>query len=103
MRSVQSDVRNKENVLMGLECCMVYDTSAGCYDCPYFGKPDCSDLLGKDAISLLKAQEPTKPEIEKRDDIGLQTIIYTCGNCGDYLYYKAPYCPSCGRPVKWNG
>lgn len=54
-------------------------------------------LLAKDALELLKAQEPIQPI---RSPYG----EWLCGNCmreidkyaGDY------HCPGCGREVKWE-
>lgn len=61
----------------------------------------------RDALALLREQEPVKPEHGFPD--------LKCPNCGTeyvsevryYLwkpiaeYYK--YCPGCGRKVKWDG
>lgn len=50
-----------ENVIKGLECCVM---GGGCGACPYYSKKDCpglspiSETLMKDALRLLKAQEP---------------------------------------------
>ena len=47
----------REKVIKGLECCMI-PGEGGCDDCPYLGKGMCQELLGEDALALLKAQEP---------------------------------------------
>lgn len=51
----------------------------------------------KDALALLKAQEPVKPTW--RWDYAY------CGECGFHLHWmveKNNYCPECGRKVKWE-
>lgn len=52
---------DKQKVIKGLECCII--TPDFCRDdCPYIGKGDendyCDEKLFKDALALLKAQEP---------------------------------------------
>ena len=46
-----------EKVVKGIELCMIPGTG-GCEDCPYLGKGICQQLLGENALELLKAQEP---------------------------------------------
>ena len=50
---------DREKVIKGLECCTGYcDEETGC---PYYGDEepfDCEERLRRDAIALLKAQEP---------------------------------------------
>ena len=41
-----------EKVLKGLDQC-----SISCIDCPYFDSEECTDLLRKDALELLKEQQ----------------------------------------------
>lgn len=57
----------------------------------------------KDAIALLKEQEPIAPKLIKM----YPHDIYECGNCGHRSIgskdYKAKYCPECGRKVQWGG
>lgn len=43
----------REEAIRGLECCMI-PGKGGCDDCPYFGKGQCQELLGENAIALLK-------------------------------------------------
>lgn len=60
----------------------------------------------KDALELLKEQEPVKP---------VKTWnTYLCGNCNRSVYHEErqgclvlyeeryTYCPNCGRKVKWD-
>lgn len=59
-----------ENVIKGLELCDYQDGMPQCDSCPYDGK-DCWNRLKRDALSLLKAQEPrvmTLEEVKKADD-----------------------------------
>ena len=55
-----------EKVIKGLECCML-SYKDGCDECPYFGKNMymCQELLGEDALALLKEQEPRVMTLEE--------------------------------------
>lgn len=60
----------------------------------------------RDALALLKAQEPMKPVVD--------IDTWKCGNCGHVLEHQQllgdnvlfheqyNYCPECGRAVKWG-
>lgn len=60
----------------------------------------------RDAIALLKAQEPVEPVLD--------IDTWKCGNCGHTLEHQEllsdnvlfheqyDYCPECGRAVKWE-
>lgn len=49
---------DREKVIKGLECCAY---KKNCNECPYFkGNATCMDDKDKDALELLKEQEPTK-------------------------------------------
>lgn len=55
-------------------------------------------LAMRDALALLKAQEPVKPKWEKG-------YAY-CGKCGYKLHWIVDlnnFCPNCGQAVKWDG
>lgn len=56
----------------------------------------------RDAIEMLKAQEPVKP----RTDDAWPYPLKVCGVCGTCLFmvgdYKPKYCYECGRAVKWD-
>ena len=56
-------------------------------------------LAMKDAISLLKEQEPVKP-IE--GDPVTQGFKYLCGKCHWKIVRNCIYCEHCGRSVKWE-
>lgn len=103
-------MNEREQVIRGLKCCREMDNPAGlrvggCYDCPYEpkkGKEGCAKALKDDAISLLEAMQPVKPE-KHFLDIGM--VWYTCGNCGHQIFrgIRAKYCDKCGQAVKWDG
>ena len=68
---------------------------------------DCdwwSGTLGKlkDALEMLKAQEPIKPVFERQFMSNIE--LYDCGKCGTSLGAKgiAKYCSDCGQEVKWE-
>ena len=101
---------DREKVIKGLEYCAKYPNEYGdCYggDCPYGPRMECHKELMRDALALLKAQEPVEPT-EPDDD----NMRY-CGACGSPVSYEvleAPgieyvqysYCPNCGQAVKWE-
>ena len=88
--------------------------------CPYWSEENDSASLCRDALELLKAQEPVKPKKINRymdfdEDRGwFLPDVYDCGWCGEELpwmldtakrqtkHYKPNYCPDCGRKVRWE-
>ena len=78
-----------------------------CAACLYKRDRKCNfTALMKDALELLKEQEPVDP-IEMIDDfypIGepLRTIGWRCGQCGDRIAGYDNFCPNCGKAVKWD-
>lgn len=91
-----SEQEKLEKVIKGLECCVGF---GGCDKCPY--GPDaraCMEPMHKEAIALLKEQEPVIP---KRFGVS-----WFCGNCKTKLVFtrsnKAAYCWRCGKAVKWE-
>lgn len=81
-----------ERVIKGLECCT--NQSVNCKaECPYYGaKPrpemDCFDVVKKDALALLKVQEPrliTEADFENADEYGFIPVwCEVIGNTKDY-------------------
>lgn len=65
---------DREKVIKGLECCSAQDRRvAFCheYDCPYRDYEECPENLMRDALALLKAQEPrvmTLKEVKAKPD-----------------------------------
>lgn len=99
---------DREKVIKGLECCMVPPDL--CDICPYAGTGDethhrdyCNVKLIKDAIALLKAQEPVEPTIGRCEEYdGHDSWWYQCGKCGTPIDYNDKYCRMCGQAVKWE-
>ena len=96
-----------EKVIYSIERCICHVPDA-CRDCGYdAGQPynACVESLLKDALELLKAQEPIKPIIKQEmDDICscIDNVAY-CGKCGAQIgRLKENYCSNCGRAVKWD-
>lgn len=96
----------REKVIKGLECCIAEGSAPECEDCPYALPEDgtCERLDGmfKDALALLKAQEPVSPVFERQFMSSIE--LYNCGSCGTSLGAKgiAKYCMKCGQAVKWE-
>lgn len=101
-----------ENVVKGLECCLTASMGEPiCPTCTYrydengVETGDCEINLLKDAIALLKAQEPIVPIRCSAHAHGSDDVWYECGKCGEFLgvnRYSKQFCAKCGRPVKWN-
>ena len=100
-----------EKTIRGLECCTQVDNKGypKCDRCPYadekLGTCDAVRGLMKDALSLLKEQEPIKP-IYDGDWI-------RCGSTGCYrslgkqakkqsVMQRVKCCPRCGKAVAWD-
>ena len=96
---------DREKVLKALAMCA---NDEPCYkqkfrDCPYspIGKPsgyNCAGAMARDALELLKAQEPVAPI-----SVPLAGFAYTiakCAVCGTWLRINDKFCPGCGRAVK---
>ena len=101
---------DRKKVLKGLQCCVHSEDTGECPDeCPYYDKcwvdEDLYVSLHKDALELLKEQEPVKPVVN-RDE-------WVCGYCGTELERQKlihpnaifheifEYCPQCGKKVNW--
>lgn len=52
-----------------------------------------------DALALLKAQEPVKPNAIMH---GKMVMYYQCPACLATIDNGNKFCPNCGRPVKWE-
>lgn len=95
----------REKVIKGLEWCMC--EKHDCYrekGCPYENESDdvgCKYALHRDALALLKAQEPTKPKLGgNAGPFGTQW--YQCGACSGQIDPGDKYCRTCGREVEWK-
>jgi hypothetical protein len=92
-----------EKVLKGLEVCLAADLSTDenpCAPCPYFFDRMCQDTIKKDALALLREQEPVEPHVEHDGDD--DSWYYGCGACNEAIDYKDRFCRHCGRKVKWD-
>lgn len=94
-----TEQEKREKVIKGLECCKIPFTK--CYNggCPYFENDGCKARLKSDALALLKAQEPVKPNEIWHGNV---LIHYQCPSCTSVLCAIDKYCSQCGRPVKWE-
>ena len=95
----------REKVIKGLEVCV--DREPGkynCNECPYEIDGNwCEINLAKDALILLKEQDPVKPIpfFESPNYV-------VCGHCKSIKaimpkHTKQKYCHECGTPVLWEG
>ena len=94
----------REKVIYSIERCICHVPDA-CRDCPYdAGHPynECIEMLLKDAMELLKEQEP-KQVVMTTNSYG--TKFYHCPRCNHdiYAYPRQMYCSQCGQAVKWDG
>ena len=96
---------DREKTIRGLECCTAFDSKGFplCEECPYADDGTCHELdqLHRDALSLLKKQEPVEPE--RAHSGGGSTWWNVCGNCKTAINPNDKFCHECGRAVKWNG
>ena len=94
---------DREKMIKGLEICS--DDTKKCHGCPYLmtDAPRCWDVVMKDALELLKGQEPVEP-IPYDLDTPVTTVMrcYKCGWCNADITAGNPYCWHCGRKVKWD-
>lgn len=102
---------DREKILRGAECCKYEPSQNGCpEECPYLpkGRLTCGlDPLLDDVIVLIRKQETVEP-IKTPETIRAE---YNCGECTALVgirfydgnwYFKADYCPHCGRKVAWS-
>lgn len=100
---------DREKVIKALELCtskIETRTQTPCNTCPYhniiyhgvLGDGCCNEQsLKRDALALLKEDEPLKPKLSESG------LLYRCRACGRPLTkYLDKFCPKCGRAVKWE-
>lgn len=98
----------REKVIKGLECSIGIRGRKNCDDCPYDNDFNCigCDIVLRDAIALLKDQEPRVLTLEqepiKVERHMEETEWNVCGNCGSHVIHKWAYCPYCGKRLKWD-
>ena len=96
---------DREDVILELETCLTSSCRGfkpGVY-CPF--NDDVWNSV-RDAVAMLKAQEPVEPVVD--------IDTWKCGNCGHTLEHQQllgdnvlfheqyNYCPDCGGKVKWG-
>ena len=82
---------DREKAIRGLIVCS--GDGECCDRCPYQGEEYCTDAVMRDALELLREQEPVKPFHECTDGLYPRTLISN-------KYFV--FCPYCGRKVKWD-
>lgn len=96
----------REKVIKGLEWCM--NEEHDCYrekGCPYENEGEdigCKYALHRDALALLKAQEPKPISASIVDSDGGLMHWWACGNCQAPINPEDKFCHECGRAVKWE-
>ena len=90
-------MNDREKIIKAIEIC--YTEGHNCTECPLFDEDECNDMLMRNAMELLKEQEPVEPYV-KHDNDG--SWYYVCGACHEAIDYKDRFCRHCGRAVKWE-
>lgn len=95
---------DREKVIKGLGLCI--DEHKDCNNCCYHNVGIfCVDVLMRDALELLKEQEPII--IHKYEFDEIYNYIAVCPECEmEWAMWKPDrmrYCPGCGKAVKWDG
>lgn len=93
----------REKVIKGLECCVIHINCTADGGCPYNSQANanCLNAAIKDALALMKAQEPVEPTL----DIRYGKSMWRCGSCSTALQpnqMNAKFCFNCGRMVMWH-
>ena len=95
----------REKVIRGLKCCI--DPNVSCCECPYYNYGHCDpDDVRRDALALLREQQPVKAKILKNAlTINYKKYAFAgmCPVCNSLLLRHWVACPTCGKAVKWNG
>ena len=94
---------DREMVIKGIECLTADEITCNT-DCPYFSGVGCVNVILRDALELLKEQEP-KTAITNPEKYG--DYLKHCPSCETVLpissqYGRTKFCHLCGQAVKWN-
>ena len=87
-----------EKVIKGLEHCTTYGCT--CDKCDYWehnrveDDPHCGDVLMRDALELLKEQQPKKPVYD--------CPLIRCPRCKNSINVIQKYCDECGQAIDWS-
>ena len=100
------------DAIAGLEICVRDKKHRSCDGCPYRNKPYCMFKLMRDVYGLVELlakdiPESVPPSVKKtmvRSMDGRSEVfgVYSCGDCGQFLYRMDNYCATCGRKVDWS-
>lgn len=97
-------MQDREKVIRGLECLITNEVD--CDGCQYNEGENSSCLrnIAKDALGLLKLQEPARAIREFSDDFSYDggSWWYECGNCQNPVDYHDVFCSYCGKRLKWD-
>lgn len=91
---------DREKVIKGIRKCLSHKPCSE-NGCPY--ENECAvehlnDPLLRDALALLKEQEPVKPYFVNTN----YEQHWKCGNCDWVIGTQYNFCTKCGKPVKRN-
>ena len=93
---------NREKIISSIEYYCKYPDMASVH---YYGSKivQMPEKLMRDALALLKAQEPVEPTIGRAVEYdGHDSWWDQCGKCGAPIDPGDKYCRMCGRAVKWE-
>ena len=99
-----TEQEKREKVIRGLGCCnsLHNDSIVKCAtDCPYWEfDAKCRGFVMRDALALLKSQEPVEP-LKRENQNGF--TYYHCAKCDTVLMaFQPKFCHNCGQAVKWE-
>lgn len=101
-----TEQEKREKVIKGLKWCM--DEEHDCYieqGCPYENEGEgfgCKYALHRDALELLKAQEPVDAIVVPNGIDRSGGWWYQCPSCKMEIKPRDRYCRNCGQAVKWE-
>ena len=93
-----------EKVIKGFEQCLICGIAEDkCAPCTYLTEPNCITKLKRDALELLKEQQPKKGHWETKIIRGDKAMC--CSVCGEDsgTIYDYPFCPNCGAYMGEDG
>ena len=96
---------DREKVENGLRCHAGCERGFDCGTCNYIGHSNCSELLARDSLFLLKwlkEREVVEP-ILIREGRNKNYNDYVCPQCDNEVVYEQNYCSECGVKFMWEG
>ena len=101
----RSGMTDREKVIKGLEQhisykCETDDIPKGI--CPYWECEYCINEVMRNALELLKEQEPIEAKT-MGESKSHGSWWFACGACGHAIDPEDNFCRECGRKVKWDG